>query len=176
MKKKIFLSYAHKDGEKVMRVAEHLTKLGFDVWIDKHKIKGGDLWSNEIAHAIESCQAFILFISKSSMKSDPVRRESDLAYTHKRKMILVRFDDAKIPSVLAYQTSGIQWIDAREENWMEQLLEALRARRSLRTPSPKINKDSNAANKTDTGGIVHIKGNATNNVIIVGSKNKVGRS
>lgn len=175
MKSKVFISYAHKNSKQVRATAEQLSKLGLDVWLDTHQIKGGDLWSGEIARAIRQCHFYILFVSKASMKSDAVRREVDLAYTSKRKMILVRLDAAEIPAEFAYQTSGIQWIDVEDSDWLLRLLVALGRKvpsdslSSLRNPPPDSPEEDE--DKIE----VQIKGNATNSIIVIGNKNNVNQ-
>lgn len=176
MKRKVFISYAHKNSKQVHPVAEELLKLGFDVWIDQEDLQGGELWSEEITRAIRECHYYILFISKDSMKSDEVRREVDLAYSSKRKFILVRLDAARIPVEIAYQTSGIQWLDVKDPDWMLRLLVALGSKASSASVGPKNNRSkprSKHRSKKEAGTVIPIKGNATGSIIIIGDQNTV---
>lgn len=183
METKLFISYAHKDTKQVQPVTQELSKLGFDVWIDSQDLQGGQLWSEGITRGIRECHYFILFISKASMKSDDVRREVDLAYSSKRKMILVRLDPTEIPAEMAYQTSGVQWLDVKNPNWMLQLLVALG---STASPSaefamasepakPRAKTRSKPRKKQEAGTSIQIQGSATGSVIIVGDQNTVTR-
>ncbi|MGB8980847.1 MAG: toll/interleukin-1 receptor domain-containing protein [Anaerolineales bacterium] len=173
MKTRIFLSYAHKNTAKVLPVVQELEKLGFDVWIDKYDLKGGELWSGEIARAISRCHHYVLFISRASIRSDSIRREVDLAYTSKRRMILVRLDAAEIPAEIAFQTSGVQWIDARDQDWMSRLLVALGSKAHAPSMSRPKNTRSKPRAKKEAQSAVQIKGNAAGNIIIVGDDNTV---
>lgn len=183
MKTKLFISYAHKDTKKVQPVAHELSKLGFDVWIDSQDLQGGQMWSEKITRAIRECHYYILFISRASMKSDDVRREVDLAYSSKRTMILVRLDPTQIPAEMAYQTSGVQWLDVKKTDWMLRLLVALGSKASV---SPEFSMETRKAKshakarpkpraKKEAGTSIQIGGNATSSVIIVGDKNSVNQ-
>jgi hypothetical protein len=180
MKTKLFISYAHKDSRQVQPVAQELSKLGFDVWIDSQDLQGGQLWSEGITRGIRECHYYILFISRAAMKSDDVRREVDLAYSSKRKMILVRLDPTEIPAEMAYQTSGVQWLDIKNPDWMLRLLVALGSKAS---PSPEFSMENERpkprpkprAKKESGGTSIQIQGNATGSVIIVGDNNSVNR-
>lgn len=98
---KIFISYACKDIKRVKRIVNDIHSLGFDCWMDKRNLQGGDIWTNEIVKAISSCDIFLLFMSSGSMTSDSVRHE------------------------VQFQLAGIQWLKARGRNWRLQLIAAL---------------------------------------------------
>jgi hypothetical protein len=183
MKTKLFISYAHKDSRQVQPVAQELSKLGFDVWIDSQDLQGGQLWSEGITRGIRECHYYILFISKASMKSDDVRREVDLAYSSKRKMILVRLDSAEIPVEMVYQTSGVQWLDIKNPDWILRLLVALGSKASpsaefsmeSKQPKPRSKPRPKPRDKKEAGTSIQIQGNTTGSVIIVGDKNSVNQ-
>lgn len=183
MKTKLFISYAHKDSKQVQPVAQELSKLGFDVWIDSQDLQGGQLWSEGITRGIRECHYYILFISRASMKSDDVRREVDLAYSSKRKMILVRLDAAEIPVEMAYQTSGVQWLDIKTPNWILRLLVALGSKASPsqefsmanEQPKPRSKPRPKPRAKKEAGTSIQVQGNANGNVIIVGGNNSVNQ-
>src|SRR3972149_5391753 len=121
----IFLSYARNDLQRVKQTAQALQRAGFETWIDTRNLRGGDLWTKEIAEAISACNIFLLFLSTSSMTSDNVRREVQLAYEKKKKIIILRLEKVKIPRKLQFQLAGIQWIETSEKNWKSQLITAI---------------------------------------------------
>lgn len=175
MKTKVFLSYAHKDSAKVVSIVQDLQKYGFDVWIDRQNIKGGELWSEEIARAIRKCHYYVLLVSKASTQSDSIRREVHLAHLKNRKMILLRLDATEIPDEIAFQTIGVQWIDTKDDDWMPRLLVALGGKSPSSVSRPK-NYRSKPQSKRESGNTVQIQGNATGNIIIVGNENTVNRN
>jgi tetratricopeptide (TPR) repeat protein len=122
---KLFFSYARQDQDQVVPLARELQGLGVDVWLDIQGIKGGSLWADEIVNTIRNCEFFLLFISLSSINSDNVRREMNLAYESGKRIIPIRLDKAEIPPEWKYQLAGIQWIDSAVPDWKSRLLIAL---------------------------------------------------
>ena len=98
---------------------------GFEVWIDTRRIIPGKQWSTEIATAIAQCDFFLLFVSSSSVKSDGVRREVDLAHKQEKMIIPVMLEEVNIPVEWDYPLAGIQWIEIRKPDWKSWLLIAL---------------------------------------------------
>ncbi|HLO16805.1 MAG TPA: tetratricopeptide repeat protein [Anaerolineales bacterium] len=134
---KLFVSYAHADSEIVIQVSEVLRGAGHDVWIDTRGIQGGTLWGSEIAQAITNCEVLLLFISSKSMASDFVRREVDIAFDEKKKILPVRIEKVEIPVQLDYQLAGIQYVDYQAPDWKTRLLVALGSQ-----PAPTPVKDT----------------------------------
>ncbi len=125
MATKIFISYANDDFPRVHDVSSKLQELGFDVWMDIKNLHGGKLWRPELVQAIRECDAFLIFISVTSMQSVNVRREVDLASEKGKKIIPIRLDAIDIVQELQFQLAGIQWLDASKSDWVLKLLIAL---------------------------------------------------
>jgi DNA-binding response OmpR family regulator len=70
---RIFLSYSREDLTRVTSWYRRLVEAGFLPWMDTKNIVGGVKWEPEIDKAIASCDRFVFFASKSSVK-----REGDL--------------------------------------------------------------------------------------------------
>ena len=122
---KLFISYAHADREMVIQVSKELQDAGHEVWIDTHGIQGGTLWGSEIAKAIINCDVLLLFLSPRSVRSDYVRREVDIAFDEKRKILPIMIERVDIPVELDYQLAGIQYIDSHAPDWKSRLWTAL---------------------------------------------------
>src|SRR5690349_19398984 len=121
----IFVSYARKDIEQVQHIMQALSSLGYDYWMDRQKLRGGDLWTKEIPEAIDACVVLLFFMSANSTISDSVRREIHLAFEKKKKILILRLDQAEIPPQLQFVLAGIQWIDLSDEDWKARLVRAL---------------------------------------------------
>jgi tetratricopeptide (TPR) repeat protein len=125
---KLFISYARADVETVTKVSQELRAAGYEVWIDTSDIQGGSLWGTEIAKAIVDCDIFLLFLSLKSVQSDFVRREVDIAFDDRKKILPITLEKVEIPVHLDYQLAGIQYIDYRAPDWKSRLLTALGSR------------------------------------------------
>jgi len=113
----IFLSYSRGDAQQADDWVAHLERYGYQIWIDRAGIRGGQQWMATIVRAIEQAPAVVLLLSPNSARSDNVRREIDLAFEAKKIIIPVEIQATKIPAELMYQLAGAQliqiWRDSR---------------------------------------------------------------
>lgn len=65
----IFVSYAHLNESYAATVREILEQISVTYWIDRSKLVGGDVWNDEIRHAIEGCHLLILVATPESLRS-----------------------------------------------------------------------------------------------------------
>lgn len=72
---KIFISYSHKDEQRVKYIAEAYRAQGVDYFFDRHYLKGGDVYPIKIREYIDSADLFILCWSKNAAESDYVTLE-----------------------------------------------------------------------------------------------------
>jgi hypothetical protein len=86
---KIFISYSRKDKGFVDGLVQDLGENGFEVWIDREDIVGGERWRAQIVEAIRSCDAFLIILSPQSVASDNIAKELALAEKNKRRIIPV---------------------------------------------------------------------------------------
>lgn len=130
----IFVSYARRDLRKVKRVIEELRAYGFEFWQDTNNIRNGKDWPEEITNAIDDCSRFLLFMSAASMASDNVKREVQIAYEKKKKIIILRLDESKLTNKLSYQLIGIQRTDYLTPNWETKIVSALGRGKKIISP------------------------------------------
>lgn len=107
----LFASYSRADAATVDTLVNVLEQNGYEVWIDRADIEGGTEWRSEIVGAIETCEAFLLILSRNSITSRNVRREIDVAEGADRRIIPVMIEQVTLPPELRYQLSSIQMIE-----------------------------------------------------------------
>lgn len=108
---RLFVSYSRADSNRVDRIISYLRDSGCDVWLDRHDIRSGEQWRQQITTNVRQADAFVLFLSRTSAASDNVRREVDIASDAHTKIIPVKLDAVEIPESLQYQLAGLQFID-----------------------------------------------------------------
>ncbi len=92
----VFVSYAHKDSEKVYPIINKLHEEGYRIWygggmplvIDFHWL---------IGNRIENCDQFIFFISPNSVASKYVLNEVENAYGFEKPILFVELEKAELP-------------------------------------------------------------------------------
>lgn len=72
---KIFISYSHKDEQRVKYIAEAYRAQGVDYFFDRHYLQAGDVYPDKIREYIDSADLFILCWSKNAANSDYVTLE-----------------------------------------------------------------------------------------------------
>ena len=72
---KIFISYSHEDESKVKYIANAYKLEGKDYFFDRHYLKSGDVYPEEIRKYIDTSDLFILCWSANASRSEYVRKE-----------------------------------------------------------------------------------------------------
>jgi len=102
----IFVSYAHKDGEKVLPVLRQLYERKYRVWYDEG-INPGSEWPDNIARHLMAASAVFLFVSRNFLDSENCRNEVKHAPAHMETYV-ISVDGGTLQSLMAYaKTAGV---------------------------------------------------------------------
>ena len=106
-----FISYSRSDTEIVDQVVRVLEDKGIPIWMDRSSIHAGSQWRAQIVEAIDQAAAFVLFISKESIQSKNVLKETILAEENDEILFLpVMIEDVELTKEFRYQLAGTQQI------------------------------------------------------------------
>lgn len=103
----VFVSYAHKDMERVTVVINQMVQNGYNVWFDEG-IDPGTEWDEMIAQHINNCSYFIAFISKNYIDSKNCKDELNYSRDLDKPQFLVYLEDVELPSGMAMRMNRIQ--------------------------------------------------------------------
>ncbi|MCK5344534.1 MAG: TIR domain-containing protein [Candidatus Heimdallarchaeota archaeon] len=125
---KCFLSYNSADKTVAIQIGRRLLDKGIDVWLDKWEILAGESITSKIEEGIDNATAFIILMSRNSMKSKWVREELRIAIQRrferpKFSLIPILLEDCNIPGFLR-DYSYIDWRSPSEEDF-QYLLQSL---------------------------------------------------
>ena len=116
MKNYLFISYAKEDLVFVDWLTKKLNTLGYNVWIDKQKLQGGESYSKEFPKIIKNeTFRFLAVLSKNSINKDNPQKERTIATNVKREkkisdfVIPIKLDDFK-NSDLPFFASNLTYI------------------------------------------------------------------
>lgn len=103
-RKKIFISYCHKDKDIVYKIIEQLRLQGINYWIDQKDIDVGENILTAILSGINQSDFAVLFISKATLNSNfsKLELQSIMSAMVKKKMnwYIVKLDDVNPDDIL----------------------------------------------------------------------------
>ena len=105
----VFVSYAHKDSERVFAEIKRFNEAGFRVWYDEG-IAPGNEWSEEIAEALTKCAVFVVMLTPTSAPRENVLNEIDFALNENKPFIAIHLEEATLPPGLRLRISRKQAI------------------------------------------------------------------
>lgn len=171
----IFVSYAHKDSEVVMRAIALLQQSGFRVWYDEG-IDPGSEWPSTIAKYLERCSYLIGFISANSLASQNCTCELYTAYNEHKRILVVYLEDVQLEGGLKMQLSSrqsIHWYKYESENaFFKKLLTAsgLNDCRESENNVKTINASTAAQANSNTAVELHPAAAEQNNSVEIAAK------
>lgn len=125
----VFVSYSSRDREHVLEIVKQLQSIGITVWLDRHKIDGGQNYGEQIVQAIRGCKVLMLMCSNNSMRSREVKQEIQLAWNYQRPYLPLMLEGINYSAQVEYWLIGHQWIevlDKSSELYVPQVMKALR--------------------------------------------------
>lgn len=171
----IFVSYAHKDSEVVMRAIALLQQSGFRVWYDEG-IDPGSEWPDTIEKYLERSSYFIGFISANALDSNYCKCELHTAFNERKKMLIVYLENIKLEGGLKMQLSSrqsIHWYKYESENaFFKKLLTAsgLNDCRESENSVKTINASTAAQANSNTAVELHPAAAEQNNSVEIAAK------
>jgi len=103
----VFVSHAHKDGNRIFPEIRSLHKAGYRIWYDEG-IDPGNEWPEEVAKALAGATLFLVFISPAAVQSQNVRNEINFSLNRQKSFLAVYLEDTKLPPGLELRMGDIQ--------------------------------------------------------------------
>lgn len=105
----IFVSYSHKDSDRVHPIINRLLSNGFRVWYDEG-IDPGTEWDENIADHLKRCVGILAFLSQNYLDSENCRDELNYARDLGKGRLLVYLEPVELPAGMAMRLNRIQAI------------------------------------------------------------------
>jgi len=90
----IFVSYAHKNKDKVYPIIKRLHEMGYRLWYDEG-IQPGKEWGDEVQRHLESATMMLLFLSPMAVERPNVRSEIQFAWSKMISILSVDLEETK---------------------------------------------------------------------------------
>ena len=105
----IFVSYAHRDSERVFEVLNELQDRSYRFWYDDG-IAPGSEWPEDIAQHLDGAAMVMAFVTPNSMKSQNCRREINFSLSREKPFLSVLLEETEMPLGMQMQLSAQQSI------------------------------------------------------------------
>lgn len=92
----LFVSYAHRDAERIYKELQFLHDAGINIWYDEG-ITPGSRWSDELANAIDHADLFLVFLTEAAVQSENCLNEMDFALRRRRPFLAVELEPVTLP-------------------------------------------------------------------------------
>lgn len=137
----IFVSYKRVDKNKVFPIVEKIeSELGCNCWVDIDGIESSVQFGSVICSAIDKSDVVLFMHSSVHLKidfeTDWTVKELTYAQMKKKRVVLVKLDDAPLDNIFLMEYGSKNNIDSQDPTQFNKLLNDLRAWLKLQTPLP----------------------------------------
>ena len=103
----IFVSYAHKDSDRVLPIISAMQNHGFRIWFDQG-IEAGSEWPAFIVSRLKGCSKVLAFISPSFVESRNCRNEMNYALNINKEILVIHLEPTELMYGLELQLISSQ--------------------------------------------------------------------
>lgn len=105
----VFVSYSHKDKDKILPLLEDLALCSCNIWYDEGIHSGTD-WSEEIAKHLNSANCILFMVSNQSIASEYVKDELVFAKSKGKKILPVFLEKVELPLGIELLLGKVQYL------------------------------------------------------------------
>ncbi len=128
--KYIFISYAHKDSEKVIPIVNAMIDNGYRVWYDSG-IEAGTEWPEYIEDHLMNSEVVVVFMTPAAIESRNCRNEINFALELKKEILVVYLEETTLIKGMRLQLNSTQSLFRKNHNSDETFMQELLAARVL---------------------------------------------
>ena len=144
---RIFISYKRADGEKVYKLIDKIEKtLGVKCWYDLDGIESAAQFMSKICTAIDNAEVVLFMHSSAHLginyDNDWTVKELNYAHMTKKRVVLVKLDDAPLENLFLMEYGTRNNIDSRRPDQWEKLMKDLSRWLNPSDSKPKVYSDA----------------------------------
>lgn len=129
---RIFISYKRANKEQVFPLVRQIEEqLGVKCWVDLDGIESSAQFASVICNAIDAADVVLFMYSSVHLdidfENDWTIKEHNYARAKKKRIVLVKLDDAHLDNIFLMEYGSKNNIDSRVDEQMQKLLKDLRA-------------------------------------------------
>jgi TIR domain len=149
----LFVSHVREDHAATMEIVAELERLGLPCWVAPRDVGPGKPFDDEIAEALENCQAMLLIFSDRCNENMYIRREVTVAGEIGKHIIPFRIEDVQPRRALRIRLSDLNWIDAfvSREQAINQVARIFAPANDEATPKLPVRERAPAERRVENG-------------------------
>ena len=120
----VFISYSHRDENRVWPIIEGLQRRGVRVWYDGG-IEPGRHWDEEIFRHLDGSSHILAFVTENFLRSENCMDEIHFAKENKKGPMMLYLDSLELPRMLQYRYGRLQAMILPQFDSTEAFLDAL---------------------------------------------------
>lgn len=120
----IFISYAHKDANRIYPVIQALQNNGLRVWYDEG-LEVGSHWSETIATHMDKSQCVLCFLTKNFFESENCKDEMHFAKERGKGPLIVYLDPVKLSVEMQMSFGRLHALSMENLSGMDNLIQAI---------------------------------------------------
>ena len=107
---RVMISYSSRDSDFVDELVALLEERGVTPWVDKHGIKPGQKWHNELLKQLRECDVLVPVLSRPFLESDPCKMEVFIARSSGKRIVPIMYSpDLGYPELMQFpETKGLE--------------------------------------------------------------------
>lgn len=139
----VFISYAHKDANRIYPLIQALQNSGLRIWYDEG-LEVGSHWSETIANHLDRSHCVLCFLTKNFFESENCKDEMHFAKERGKGPLIVYLDSVKLPVEMQMSFGRFHALSMDKLSGMDNLIQEicrsdmLAACREGNIPLPKI--------------------------------------
>lgn len=135
----IFISYSHKDTDRVMPMIEGLQRRGIRVWYDEG-LEVGSHWDEKISQRLMDCTYLVCFITKNFLESENCLNEIHMAAEEKKGPLITFLDRVELPPAMKLQYGRLHALSLPQHESRESFVDHIAMTEALRPCCADISK------------------------------------
>src|SRR5258708_7169262 len=146
----VFVSHVSEDRAAALEIVRELERRDVGCWIAPRDVHPGRPYDDEIAAAIENCQAMLLIFSERCNESEYIRREVTVAGESRKLIIPFRIENVQPKRGLRVRLADLHWIDAfaARDGAVEELMRIFGPAKKAMAVEPAATQPRSALNMT----------------------------
>lgn len=139
---RVFISYKSEEHKHADKVRQYLEDRDISCWMAPRDIPLGSNYADDIPKALQTCDIFVLLLSKKAQTSPWINREVSMAVGNKLRILPLMLEPCKLTTEYTYYLTNVQFYNLYqgEKRVMQEVVQQIYRVRGLEMQIPETQK------------------------------------